>query len=153
MIYFELIYVYRARQRFISPPWLVLSTGRGCRSLYIKHTIVNFSLIQQGRTSLVVQWLRILLPAQGTRVQALVQEDPTCCRATKSVCHNYWACALEPVSHNYWSPHAYSPCSTTREATAMRSLRTTTKSSPHSLQLVKAHVQQWRPNAAKNKIK
>ena len=20
--------------------------------------------------------------------------------------HNYWACALEPVSHNYWSPSA-----------------------------------------------
>ena len=19
------------------------------------------------------------------------------------VCHNYWACALEPVSHNYWA--------------------------------------------------
>ena len=36
-------------------------------------------------------------------VQALVQEDPTCHRATKSMCHNYWACALEPVSHNYWA--------------------------------------------------
>ena len=42
---------------------------------------------------------------QGTRVQALVQEDPTCRGATKPVHHNYWACALEPVSHNYWSPH------------------------------------------------
>ena len=40
---------------------------------------------------------------QGTRVRALVQEDPTCCRATKPVHHNYWACALEPVSHNYWA--------------------------------------------------
>ena len=29
-------------------------------------------------TSLVVQCLRIRLPMQGTRVQALVQEDPTC---------------------------------------------------------------------------
>ena len=28
--------------------------------------------------SLVVQWLRILLPMQGTRVRALVREDPTC---------------------------------------------------------------------------
>ena len=54
-------------------------------------------------TSLVAQWLRICLPMEGTRVQALVREDPTCCRATKSVRHNYWACALEPTSHNYWS--------------------------------------------------
>ena len=40
---------------------------------------------------------------QGTQVQALVQEDPTCHRATKPVHHNYWAWALEPVSHNYWA--------------------------------------------------
>ena len=56
--------------------------------------------------SLVVQWLRICLPMQETQVQALVQEDPTCCRATKPVSHNYSACTLEPTSHNYWSPHA-----------------------------------------------
>ena len=53
--------------------------------------------------SLVAQWLRIHLPVQGTRVQALIQEDPTCRRATKPVCHNYWAWALEPASHNYWA--------------------------------------------------
>ena len=41
------------------------------------------------RASLVAQWLRIRLPMQGTRVRALVQEDPTCCRATKPVRHNY----------------------------------------------------------------
>ncbi|KAJ8783692.1 hypothetical protein J1605_008735 [Eschrichtius robustus] len=35
------------------------------------------------RASLVMQWLRIRLPMQGTRVRALVQEDPTCRRATK----------------------------------------------------------------------
>ena len=40
-------------------------------------------------TSLVAQWLRIHLPIQGTRVQALVREDPTCRRATKPVSHNY----------------------------------------------------------------
>ena len=38
---------------------------------------------------------------QGTRVRALVQEDPTCCRATKPMRHNYCARALEPASHNY----------------------------------------------------
>ena len=44
-------------------------------------------------TSLVVQWLRIRLPMQGTRVRALVWEDPTCHGATRPVSHNYWACA------------------------------------------------------------
>ena len=41
------------------------------------------------RASLVAQRLRILLPMQGTRVQALVREDPACCGATKSMRHNY----------------------------------------------------------------
>ena len=40
---------------------------------------------------------------QGTGVQALVQEDPTCRGAPKPVRHNYWACTLEPASHNYWA--------------------------------------------------
>ena len=40
---------------------------------------------------------------QGTRVRALVWEDPTCHEATKPVRHNYWACALEPMSHNNWA--------------------------------------------------
>ena len=35
------------------------------------------------------QWLRICLPMQGTWIQALVWEDPTCRGATKPVCHNY----------------------------------------------------------------
>ena len=40
-------------------------------------------------TSLVAQWLRIHLPMQGTRVRALVREDPTCRGATQPVRHNY----------------------------------------------------------------
>ena len=54
-------------------------------------------------TCLVVQWLRIPLPTQGTRVLSLVREDPTCHGATKPMRHNYWACTLEPTSHNYWT--------------------------------------------------
>ena len=48
---------------------------------FLKKTILG--------TSLVVQWLRIRLPMQGTRVRALVQEDPTCHGAAKPVHHNY----------------------------------------------------------------
>ena len=40
-------------------------------------------------TSLVAKWLRILLPTQGTWVQTLVREYPTCRRATKPMRHNY----------------------------------------------------------------
>ena len=39
--------------------------------------------------SLVVQWLRICLPMQETRVRALVWEDPTCRTANGPVSHNY----------------------------------------------------------------
>ena len=41
------------------------------------------------RASLVAQWLRVCLPMQGTRVRALVWEDPTCRGATGPVSHNY----------------------------------------------------------------
>ena len=41
------------------------------------------------KASLGAQWLRIRLPTQGTRVRALVREDPTCRGATKPVRHNY----------------------------------------------------------------
>ena len=43
--------------------------------------------------SLVAQWLRVCLLMQGTRVQALVWQYPTCRGTTRPVSHNYWACA------------------------------------------------------------
>ena len=58
------------------------------------------------QASLVVQWLRIRLPVQGTRVRSLVWEDPTGRGANKPMHHSYWACALDvlaPASHNYWA--------------------------------------------------
>ena len=64
---------------------------------------IRSSQKQRCWASLVVQWLRICLPVQGTQVRALIQEDPTGRGATKPVHHNYWACALEAASHNYWA--------------------------------------------------
>ena len=58
--------------------------------------------------------------------------------ATKPMCHNYWACALEPMVCNE-KPLQW-------EAQALQ-----LQSRPHSPQLEKTHVQQWRPNTAKNK--
>ena len=54
-----------------------------------KMTIGTYISITLFGASLVAQWLRIRLPMQGTRVRALVQEDPTCRGATKPVRHNH----------------------------------------------------------------
>ena len=49
---------------------------------------LNKTIIQKDRASLVAQWLRVCLPMQGTRVRALVWEDPACRRATGPVSHD-----------------------------------------------------------------
>ena len=98
----------------------------------------------------MAQWIEICLPTQGTQVWYLVQEDSTWCKATKLVCHNFWAHTVEPMSYSSWSlntlelhttttkpeccnyrsPCAWSLSSTTREAIAIRSLHKAMKSSP-----------------------
>ena len=40
---------------------------------------------------------------QETWLWSLILEDPTCCRATKHMCHNYWNCALKTGSCNCWT--------------------------------------------------
>ena len=111
-----------------------------------------------GRTSLVVEWIRIHLPMQGTQVRLLVREDFICCGATEPVCHNFRVCALEPTSHNYWAhvlqllkPVCPRACAPQGEATAMRRLCITTKSGPHSPQLETASEHQQRPSTTINK--
>ena len=79
-------------------------------------------------TLLVVQWLRIHLPMQETWVQPLVWEDPMCHGATKLVCHNYWAGALQPA--NLWQEKPPQ-----RDCHALQ-----LESSPCSPQLEKDHV-------------
>ena len=59
----------------------------------------------------MVQWLRIRLAMQGTRVQALVREDPTCRGATKPMCHQLLS--LRSRAHE---TQLLSPCATTTEA-------------------------------------
>ena len=49
----------------------------------------TISIKQYLGASLVAQWLGVCLPVQGTRVRALVWEDPTCRGATRPVSHNY----------------------------------------------------------------
>ena len=74
--------------------------------------------LKNSRSSLVVQWIRICLPVQGAWVWSLVQEDS---RASEQL--NWWATTTEPEH-----PRTHVP--PTREATAMRNSRTTTKSRP-----------------------
>ena len=87
--------------------------------------------------SLVAQWLGVRLPLQGTRVRALVREDPTCRGADGPVRRCCWACALEPASHSCWArepqllkPARLEPGSTTGEATAVRGPCTAMRSGP-----------------------
>ena len=57
---------------------------------------------------LVVQWLRIRLPMQGTWIWSLFWEDPTVHKVTEPKHRNYWAwvpnccslCSLEPMLCN-----------------------------------------------------
>ena len=67
----------------------ILEGGYLIKYFKVKTTVQSCFKNQLLRVSLVVQCLRIRLPMQGTQVRALVQEDPTCCRATKPMRHNY----------------------------------------------------------------
>ena len=74
------------------------------RFYWPKHLLFMCFLRLLSRTSLVVQWTGIHLRTQGTWVQSLVREDPTCCRAAKSVCHNYWASLLQLLKPKHPEP-------------------------------------------------
>ena len=99
----------------------------------------------------VVQWLRICLAMQGILVWSLVQEDPTCSRATKAAHHNYGACTLESGNCNYWA-HAVQLLKPAPTACAPRHERPPqweapadrNEEEPHSPQLEKAYVQHRR---------
>ena len=56
--------------------------------IYVK---MSFLVKSAFGTCQVVQWIRIHLSMQGIQVRSLVQEDPTCCGATKPMPHNYWS--------------------------------------------------------------
>ena len=45
-----------------------------------------------------------LSATQGTRVQSLVQEDLTCYRATKPLCHRYWTYVLQLLEPMHLEP-------------------------------------------------
>ena len=101
------------------------------------------SKIKKAGISLVIQWLRIRLPVQGTGVQSLVWEDPTCRGATKPVHHNSWAHTLQLLKPMCLEPVPQQEMLLQGEACAPQ-----LESSPHLPQVEKTHVQQQKPCAA-----
>ena len=95
-----------------------------------------FSIKTTPRTSLVVQWIRICLPMQGTRLRSLVQEDSICHRATNPVCHS------SGLSSRVHKPQLLRPCALTTEACAPTAYALQQEKPPestHSPQLVSTH--------------
>ena len=75
------------------------------------------------------------------------------------MCHNYGVRALEPTSHSYWAhmPQLLKPACLELVLRNKRSHRNEkpvhrNEEQPPLAQLEKARMQQWRPNAAKNKL-
>ena len=85
--------------------------------------------------------------------------NPTCHGATKPMLYNYWPCALEPRSCQLLGSRIATteacepsrPCSTTREATALRSPRTPTREQPLLAATRERLVQPQRHSTAINK--
>ena len=106
---------------------------------------------------------------QGTGVQCLVWENPTCLRETQP---GYWASTLKPPNYNYWNywgahptpqllkpecPRAYAPQQDkprqyhNEKAIQHNEEKPTVPTHPTLLQLEKATMQQGRPSTDKNK--
>ena len=83
---------------------------------------------------------------QETRVGSPGQEDPPC-----PVHHNYWGSALELETAAPEARTLRSLSSATREATAVRSPRIATQSSPLRAATKEAHTKQQRPSILKIK--
>ena len=60
--------------------------------------IITLNKRRQARTSLVVQWIGVCLPMQGTGVQSLVQEESNGIRATKPMRLCSRACEMQLLS-------------------------------------------------------
>ena len=67
-------------------------TGKGHLSMASSQKVCKEMTDNGDGTSQVVRWVRISLPMQGTRVQSLAWEDPTCRGATKPVCLEHVLC-------------------------------------------------------------
>ena len=106
-------------------------------AMNLKTSLKNSLLkILEEKTFLMVQWLRIPLPMEGTQIWFLVQEDSTCHGGTKLMCQLFSPCfrihALQQEKPQQWEDR-------------------TQQSSHKPLQLAKVCMYQQRPSAAPQK--
>ena len=87
-----IIYIFQRYSLKSSHTCLLPQSPKVCSLRLCKERILKTPQHTYERTSLVVQWLRIYLPMQGTLIQSLVLEDSTYCRATKP-----WAITTESM--------------------------------------------------------
>ena len=88
----HILYAMRGRWKdFLPSSWSIAFLSENSCGPSDKRSLAGHFKTVQIQASLVVQRLRIGLPMQGTQVQSLIQEDPTCHKATKPMHHNYWA--------------------------------------------------------------
>ena len=101
-------------------------------------------------TSLVVRWLRIHLPVQGTCVWFLVPRDYTWCRAVKVRVPQLLSLDSGASKPQLLKPTCLAPVLPNKRS-HRESQCTATRSNPRSLQTEEAFTQQWRPSTTKNK--
>ena len=89
---------------------------------------------------------------QETQVWWLVQEDPTSYGATKPMCHNYWACALEPGICNY-SAHPPRVCAPQEENSQQWEAQILQWRVAPAHRNWRRAQKQWRPSTANKYIK
>ena len=93
------------------------------------------------------------LPANAW-VPSLVWENPTCLGVNRPMYHNYWACALEPLSHQLPNPmHPRDQAQKQEKPPGWEAHLPQWRVAPACWKLEKAHTAQRRPSAAKNKSK
>ena len=111
-----------------------------CYSLYSSQELAHniYTKIHIFRASLVVQWLRICLPMQGTQIRSLVRKVSTRHGVTKSVPQLLGQCCGAHVPQQAMPPEWEAP---------VLHLET----SPWSPQLEKVCAEQGRPSTTKNK--
>ena len=150
----EVVWVQKHLQ-IISIIQVYFSKSKGCAKSQWKieggtETLGNRVITGSLGASLVVQWLRIHLPMQGTQVKSLVREDPTCRGTTKPVHHSYWACTLEPTLRNYWVPVLQLLKPTCCRACVLQLL--SSRAATTEARAPRAHALQWEAHAPQRRV-
>ena len=87
----------------------------------------------------------------GDTSQSLIWEDPTCLRATKPMCCNYWACDLEPRAPQLLKPVYLRACALQPEKPLKWEAHTPQLESRPTHCNWRKPTQWWRTSTAKNK--